>query len=130
MFACVVRSEEVTRVEESEVDLAVVIEVLCHNTRWISADRITNRTRELNRSGRALVDEDRNSAVSQIRNCDVWFAISFAISTEVSHHQSVWICSNGDVNGRLKGPIAVPFQDRYIIIEDVRHNDVLLAVAC
>src|SRR5438132_13859687 len=107
MFASVIRSEEVTGVDDGEVDLAVVIEVLCNNARWISTDRITNRTRERNRSRRALVDEDRNSAIGQIRNCDVWFIVSFAISTEVSQHQRVWICSNCDVNRQLKCAITI-----------------------
>src|SRR2546430_2201964 len=130
MFAGVIRSEEVTGVDDGEVDLAVVIEVLCYNTRWISTDRIANRTREANRTGRALVDEDRNSAISQIRNRDVWFIVSFAISAEVSQHQRVWICSNWNIRRRLKCAIAITFQDRDVVIEDVGDYDILFAVSC
>ena len=94
MFAGVIRSEKVTTVHDREVDLAVVIEVSGNNSRWMSADCITNRTRELNLTGRALVNEDRNSAVGQIRNCDVWFAVAI----KVCKCNSVWICSNCDIN--------------------------------
>src|SRR5438477_10137416 len=109
MFTCVIRSEEVTGVDDGEVDLAIVIEVLGDNTGRIGADRITNRTREANRTGRALVDEDRNSAISQIRNRDVGFVASLAISAEVSQHQRVWICSNWNIRRRLKCAIAITF---------------------
>src|SRR5205807_9659519 len=130
MFAGVIRSEKVTTVHDREVNLAVVIEVLGNNARWISADRITNRTRERNRSRRALVDEDRNSAIGQIRNCDVGLIASFAISAEVSQHQPVWICSDWNIRRRLKCAVAITFQNRNIIVENVGDNDVLLAVSC
>ena len=84
MLATVIRSKEVAGVDDGEIQFPVVIEILCDNTGRIGADRITNRIRELNRTRRALVYEDRNSAISQIRNCDIGLVISFAISAEVS----------------------------------------------
>src|SRR5438445_5168765 len=88
MFAGVIRSEKVTTVHDREVDLAVVIEVSGNNSRWMSADCITNRTRELNLTGRALVNEDRNSAVGQIRNCDVWLVMQSALIQRSEEHTS------------------------------------------
>ena len=105
MFSSVVGTKEIARTDDREVQLSIVIEIGRDHSVRISAHRVIDRSLETQRTRRALVDEDRNVVIDQVRDRDV----DLAVAVEISEDEGVRICSHWSGNCRLKGAVTISF---------------------